>query len=305
MATPHSARSRQIPVAVALVLYAVSLALPTFQCGPAPSFAGWYVFLLGWMGIIALDPWWFVNIPFLFMLLALASDSVGRNRVLPAATAVAAIAATLVHHPGCIVGGGAPGPSSGLGPGGFCWVAAIVVVAVAYIAHRPAASPNERSVSAILKGPVGPRRLQRRLRLARWGGLIATLAVFGASLALPVFSCATTRSYTGLAVLMTGWLGPWAAGYHEYRWYLNLALMFVLWQLASDNVRLSKFVPVTVALLSLSALIPGAPGCDAPGRPDASLGPGAGGYLWVASFFVGALAYLIYQKTRAALPREG
>lgn len=302
MTTLISTHSRHICVAAALVLYAVSLALPSFQCSPAPSFYGWYVLALGWMGIIALDPWWFINIPFVVMVILLASNTIGRNRFFPAVTALAALSATLVQHPGCIVGGGAPGPSSGLGIGGYFWVASIVVVAIAYIVHRPGASPNERSIGAIVKGPAGPEGLQRRLRLIRWGGLTATLAIFAWSLALPAFTCRTTQSFTGLTVLLTGWLGP---SVDEYRWYLNLALLFVLWQLATDNVRLSKFIPITVALASLTGWIPGAPGCGAPGGPAASLGPAVGAYLWVASFFVAALAYILYQKTRAAIPGEG
>lgn len=305
MTTLAPMNSRRKSVTVALVLYAVSLDLPTFQCGAHGSFHGWYVLLVGWMGILALAPWWFINIPFFVMVGALALNHVGRNRFLPAATALAAIAAIPVHHLGCLGGGGAPGESSGLGIGGYFWVASVVVAAIAYIAHRPAASPNERSISAIVKGPVGPRRLQRRLRLVRWGGLIATLAIYALSLSLPAFTCEKFLSDSGLDVLMTGWTGPLSGTYHEYRWYLNLALFFVLWHLASDNVRLNQLIPIAVALLSLTALFPGAPGCQHPGEPAGSLGLAAGGYLWVISFFVGSLAYITYQKMRAALPNDG
>ncbi|GAB3411330.1 hypothetical protein GCM10027318_25450 [Massilia agilis] len=288
---------------VALLLYVASLASPSFQCGRADSFYGWYVLLIGWFGLLALSPWWFVNIPFFFMIGALALNSVGKNRFLPGLTALAALATAFVHHPGCLVGGGAPGESSGLGIGGYLWVASIVIASIAYIAHRPA-SANQRCFSAIIAGPVAPQDLQRRLRLVRWGGLIAALAIYALSLALPAFTCATARSATGLEVLTTGWAGALLAVGHEYRWYLNLALFVVLWHLAFDNVRLSPLVPIMTALISLAALVPGAPGCQSPGTPDPSLGLAAGGYLWVASFFVASLTYLIYQKMSAALPKE-
>lgn len=293
--------TRQICVAAALVFYALSLAFPSFQCGVHGSFYGWYVLLLGWMGLLALDPSWFINIPFLVMVVALASNWIGRNRILPIATSLAAISEIFMHPLGCLAGGGAPGVASGLGIGGYFWVASIVIVSMAYIAHRPAALPNERTISDIAKGPAAPQKLQRRLRLVRWGGLIASLAAYSLSLSLPAFACATTRSATGLDVLMTGWAGPLSAGFHEYRWYLNVALFLVLWYLASDNVRLSRFVPMAAALLSLTALLPGAPGCLSNGAPGPSLGLAAGGYLWVASFFAGSLAYIAYQRMRAGL----
>jgi hypothetical protein len=124
-------KSRTIALcATALCLYAASLALPVFTCQHTKSFLGYGVLLVGYMGLLALDPRWFANLGFALLVIAsLKSNPVVRPGVI-GVTALLALF-SFAGAAGCEGGGGAPEVSTGLALGGYLWVAALALACVA------------------------------------------------------------------------------------------------------------------------------------------------------------------------------
>jgi hypothetical protein len=120
---------------VALVIYAASLFLPAFTCAHTKSFPGYAVLAIGFMGVLGLDPRWFINLCFLLLLIAsLRADSVRRPGIM-LATAVLALA-SFVQAAGCEGGAGAPEVSTGLAMGGYLWVTSLLVACMANLSIR-------------------------------------------------------------------------------------------------------------------------------------------------------------------------
>ena len=127
---------RHIPLIVSaiFILFLMSLLLPVFEC-PAhdKSFYGYVVLMIGWIGLIGLDPRWFANPMLLLMLWRLATNRVSDGKFLPVFAAVLAVAAIPIHAAGCEGGGGAPGLTNGLAIGGYLWVAAVLATSWSYL----------------------------------------------------------------------------------------------------------------------------------------------------------------------------
>jgi hypothetical protein len=128
---------------VALLLYAVSLVLPAFSCaaygdsttidtllstwfglsGSGPT--GINVLLNGWLGIFTLEPRWYINLLFFYLLM---SES-PKNLMAPIVATIAALTCIVIPAQVC---GNSFSYSVSLASGGYLWVAAITVAAIAY-----------------------------------------------------------------------------------------------------------------------------------------------------------------------------
>ena len=121
----------------ALLLYTASSFLPAFTCAHTKSFPGYTVLMIGFMGVLGLDPRWFGNIGFVLLLIAsLKSSPFQRPRIM-LATAVLALT-SFGQAAGCEGGGGAPAVSTGLAIGGYLWVAALLASCVANLSVKGA-----------------------------------------------------------------------------------------------------------------------------------------------------------------------
>jgi hypothetical protein len=125
-------QSTHLMIGSSLVLYVASLFLPAFDCGKYESFQGYYVLLIGWFGFLALDPRWLTNFLLMFMWLNLAAGLRRPAFFLPVITTLFAASTIFIPALGCVVGGGAPGPSQGLSVGGYAWVISIILTSIAY-----------------------------------------------------------------------------------------------------------------------------------------------------------------------------
>jgi hypothetical protein len=121
-------------VAVSVGAYASSLLMPALLCR-SNQMMGFQVLLMGWLGIIGLQPAWFANILYFLMIYRVARGTNNRNVFLPGAASFLAIAG-LAGGPGC--GPDIGNMSLGLSAGGYLWIAAILVVSAYYAANRPA-----------------------------------------------------------------------------------------------------------------------------------------------------------------------
>jgi hypothetical protein len=82
--------------------------------------------MIGFMGVLGLDPRWFGNIGFVLLLIAsLKSIPFARPGIMLVTAALAL--ASFAQAAGCAGGGGAPEVSTGLAIGGYLWIAALLV----------------------------------------------------------------------------------------------------------------------------------------------------------------------------------
>ena len=139
------ASSRNTVVAVAVALYAASLALPTaapFNAHFSDTvYSGWHAFQGGWRALVAIEPgepdWWVICGAWLVNALvwvAAFGTLVGRRRVAvwSAWAAVALCLPALVQFGGIIAGH----------PGYWCWLASAVLLAAGSCLRWAAQTPN-------------------------------------------------------------------------------------------------------------------------------------------------------------------
>ena len=131
-------------VLVAVALYAASLFLPAFACPRTAGFLGYEVLLIGWLGVVGLDPRWFANSAFVWVVVATLSSKADRPPLW--VIGVAALLALFSFAPsaGCAGGGGAPESSTGLALGGYLWVSALALACVVGFSGLGHASNKER-----------------------------------------------------------------------------------------------------------------------------------------------------------------
>jgi hypothetical protein len=117
---------------LAVGLFITSLFQPAFTCS-SKSFTGLEVLVMGWAGLLGLDPRWFANIGFFVLVYR---SVFGERKVVPVAIGAVALLALASFAPaaGCAAPGGAPGMSTGLALGGFVWLAAMLAACAANMA---------------------------------------------------------------------------------------------------------------------------------------------------------------------------
>jgi hypothetical protein len=128
-------RERKAAVTLSLVAagcYAASLFLPAFSCAHTAGFPGYIILAVGYMGLLALDPRWFGNLGFAFLLFLTLKTSARSRPGFVGGTALLALAA-LFSAPACGGAGGAPVISTGLALGGYLWMAALLLVCLANV----------------------------------------------------------------------------------------------------------------------------------------------------------------------------
>lgn len=119
----------------ALLVYTASLFLPAFTCAHTKSFSGYGVLMIGFMGVLGLDPRWFGNVGFVLLLIAsLKSNPLQRPGIMVATAAFALV--SFAPAAGCEGGGGAPEVSTGLAIGGYLWVVALLASCAANLSVK-------------------------------------------------------------------------------------------------------------------------------------------------------------------------
>lgn len=129
-------RLRKLSLLTSEFFFALSLFFPAFQCH-RPSWLGYEILFLGYMGILALDPRWLANIFIIFIWIWLAQPSIKappkKMSVLLIACGVSA--PLYPSHVGC-PGMDTPTAATGLALGGYFWAASLVVAAAAVLFHK-------------------------------------------------------------------------------------------------------------------------------------------------------------------------
>ena len=132
----HPTRLYRAVTLIAILLYASAMPFPAFKCAlGSRGFEGYGVLMVGWMGLITLDPRWLANIGF-FVLVYRCFRTPSRFPLISGASILLAIA-SLAPAAGCTGGGGAPTLSIGLSFSGWLWVASISCAALANIVLAP------------------------------------------------------------------------------------------------------------------------------------------------------------------------
>ena len=122
-------------------LYALSLLLPAVTCSVGSELPGWTILLMGWLGLIALDPRWLGNLLFLGMALHLLfSAPKQRSRagaitltLWPIAAATLAIGSLTLDVYACGDGAGSVSKVRALAVGAYLWATAILAMSVFYV----------------------------------------------------------------------------------------------------------------------------------------------------------------------------
>lgn len=120
---------------IALGLYLVSLGLPALQC-TRYDVVGAHVLATGWLGILVLDPRWYANLGFAWIVLSVLFKWRPAHPLVVLLIVACAIASPFLPAMGCGDGGGAPAMSTGLGVGGYAWIAGLLVAVVASIGYN-------------------------------------------------------------------------------------------------------------------------------------------------------------------------
>lgn len=130
---------------------------------------------------------------------------------------------------------------------------------------------------------------------------IITIAISGlffiVALALPVYKFANGEYYSGLMVLLFGWMGPFGvvAG-NTIGWYANLFLFFAWIALALAKFRPMPFFAVIALsigiVIALTSLGVSRLATNEAGTMD-EVTIGLGFYMWLASFGVALLGSLV------------
>jgi hypothetical protein len=134
----------------ALCLYGVSLFLPAFTCAHTNSFPGYGVLAIGYMGLLGLDPRWFGNVGFFWLIVTTLKSPSSNHPIVLGSTVVLALA-SFAAAAGCEGGGGAPAMSTGLALGGYLWVAALLIACVASFSFRQETKEPEYYVATVPK----------------------------------------------------------------------------------------------------------------------------------------------------------
>jgi hypothetical protein len=121
---------------------------------------------------------------------------------------------------------------------------------------------------------------------------LGALALYAASLFLPVFTCGRTPSFQGYVVLLIGPLGLLAL---DPRWLGNAAFVLLVAATGLDaQARRRPRIALATAALAIAAFAPAA-GCEgSPGSEasNTSTGLAYGGYLWVGALLMACAANL-------------
>ena len=117
----------------ALATFLLSLSLPAFECS-SKSLVGYEVLVMGWAGLLGLDPRWLANIG---LAVLLVRTMLGKPIKLWITITTGLLAvASLAPAAGCPAPGGAPAMSSGLASGGYLWVGAILLASLGAFVGR-------------------------------------------------------------------------------------------------------------------------------------------------------------------------
>lgn len=122
-------RARPFLMLLGILLYLGALAMPVWECQTMHAqLSGLSVLMTGYMGLLSLDPRWFCNAVVLMALYSLFSPL--KRPWLP--LVLAGIASTTVVGPYfCSPGGGSLDRGMGMAVGGYLWIAALWLLAIA------------------------------------------------------------------------------------------------------------------------------------------------------------------------------
>lgn len=115
-----------------IALYIYSLFLPPFKCVDISNTYryGYQVLLGGWLGLIVLDPRWFLNILFflvLFWNIYPSKEYKSQKTSFSVILIIGSLITLFIPAMGCSAGAATPGYSIGLAAGGYYWVFATVI----------------------------------------------------------------------------------------------------------------------------------------------------------------------------------
>jgi hypothetical protein len=124
-------KSTLLLIVIAIALYATSLFLPSFTCPRNKSYLGYEVLLIGYMGLLGLDPRWFSNVGFIVLLYGCFAEKAKFRPTIAWFTGLFAVA-SFIPALGC-PSFDSPGASTTLGIGGVLWVASLLIVCFLYV----------------------------------------------------------------------------------------------------------------------------------------------------------------------------
>lgn len=145
---------------------------------------------------------------------------------------------------------------------------------------KPGQQSHRRPPAASVSPNAPPSRVRPRVLAA------VALVLFVASLPFPAFTCARGEGFSGLSVLMTGYMG---LAYLDPRWFANITFVMLI----LTSLTLSPPSPKAAGITVLLALLSFAPalGCgDGVGAPALSRTIGIGGGIWMVAMLVGSVA---------------
>jgi hypothetical protein len=127
---------------------------------------------------------------------------------------------------------------------------------------------------------------------------IAGLSFFVASLFYPVFNCRGVSRHMGYELAWSGWMAILAL---DPRWFANPLAFLILMAVFRDRaLKRASLYSALILVAALSCLVIPAMACGSgAGGPEVSTGIEMGGYLWVASMSMMAIAGFAW---RSAVP---
>ena len=128
----------KIPIIIfSLLLFAISMWLPAFEC-TRDSLKGYEVLISGWLGIISLDPRWYANVVYAYVIFRnLINKNYTPSTISSALLVSAAIASFAFISPLACPAMDTMSPSKGLAVGGKVWCGALISASVLAFLKEP------------------------------------------------------------------------------------------------------------------------------------------------------------------------
>ncbi|WP_331352963.1 hypothetical protein [Cellvibrio sp. UBA7671] len=128
----------KIPIIIfSLMLFAISMWLPAFEC-TRDSLKGYEVLISGWLGIIGLDPRWYANVLYAYVIFrSLINKNYTPSTISSALLVSAAIASFVFISPLACPAMDTMSPSKGLAVGGKVWCSALISASVLAFLKEP------------------------------------------------------------------------------------------------------------------------------------------------------------------------
>jgi len=119
---------------ISLVLFALSLTQQVFKCYSS-GYLGYEVLMVGWAGILFLEPRWLANLFYFYVVIKVLSPKSIQPKTSAVILLIAAFTSLVIPAGGCPTTGGV-NMTQGLKLGGYLWVVALALLAFSALIEK-------------------------------------------------------------------------------------------------------------------------------------------------------------------------